>query len=124
MKKQILLLSVLMFSVMAFGQKSEMKALEKAVKSSDFDTAIQIVNQAESLITNADQKTKAKFYYLKAKSMYRGGADGIDVIEVGAACNELLDYETETNKLKYSEADFYQLDEPTNFYKSNYEGVK
>ena len=88
MKKQILLLSVLMFSVMAFGQKSEMKALEKALKSSDFDTAIKVANQAESLITNADQKTKAKFYYLKAKSMYRGGADGIDVIEVGAACTE------------------------------------
>lgn len=103
MKKQILLLSVLMFSVMAFGQKSEMKALEKALKSSDFDTAIKVANQAESLIANADQKTKAKFYYLKAKSMYRGGADGIDVIEVGAACNELLDYETKTNKLKYSE---------------------
>jgi tetratricopeptide (TPR) repeat protein len=103
MKKKILLLSVLMLSMMAFGQKSEIKALEKAVKSNDFDAAIELVNQSEGLFVNVDQKTKAKFYYLKGKSLYRNGADGIDVIAVGAAFKELLDYETETNKYKYTD---------------------
>ncbi len=103
MKKQILLLSVLMLSMTAFGQKNEMRALDKAMKSNDFDTALEVANRAESLMANVDQKTKAKFYYLKAKAMYRNGADGIDVIEVGAAFNKLLDYETETNKYKYSD---------------------
>jgi tetratricopeptide (TPR) repeat protein len=86
-----------------FGQKNEMKALEKAVKANDFDTAIQVAKNSESVFANVDQKTKAKYYYLKAKALYKNGAEGIDVLEVGEACTELLDYETATNKLKYSE---------------------
>ena len=66
MKKQILVLLVFFISLTTFAQKAELKAAEKAVKKSDFATAKQSIDQAEGLIANTDDKTKAKFYYLKA----------------------------------------------------------
>ncbi len=101
MKKQILMLSALIISMTMFGQKSELKSAEKAIKIGDFSNAMTAINQAEGLIANADQKTKAKFYYLKGKALYKNGANK-NIEEVGNALNELISYEAETNKLKYT----------------------
>ena len=102
MKKQLLLLTVLFIGTTVFAQKSELKTAGKAIKSGDFATAITAVNQAESLIANADQKTKAKFYYLKSKALYQNGGATINVEKVGAAFNELLAFENDTKKYKYT----------------------
>lgn len=102
MKKQILILSAVLLSITAFAQKDQLKTAEKAIKANDFATAISAINDAESLIDGTDQKTKAKFYYLKAKALYENGATGTNIEEVGAAFNKLIDFEKETNKLKYS----------------------
>jgi hypothetical protein len=67
MRKQLLILSALFISMTVFGQKNELKAAEKAIKANDFAAAITVLEQAEGLIENADQKLKAKFYYLKGK---------------------------------------------------------
>jgi tetratricopeptide (TPR) repeat protein len=85
-----------------FGQKNELKTAEKAIKANNFSAAMQAINQAEGMIANADQKTKAKFYYLKGKALYQNGANSADLEKVGAAFNQLIDYEKETNKFKYS----------------------
>ena len=102
MKKQLIILSAFFISMTVFGQNEELKTAEKAVKSNDFATAISAVNQAEGLIANADQKTKAKFYYLKGLALYQNGAPSADIEKVGAAFNELINYEKQTNKPKYS----------------------
>lgn len=102
MKKQILILSAFVISMTVFGQKSELKTAEKAIKSNDFTAAMAAINQAEGLIANADQKTTAKFYYLKGKALYQNGSDNIDIQKVGDAFNQLIDYEEETNKQKYT----------------------
>jgi len=65
MKKQLIILSAFFISMTVFAQNDELKNAEKALKANDFATAMSAVNQAEGLIANADQKTKAKFYYLK-----------------------------------------------------------
>ena len=101
MRKQLLILSAFLISMTVFGQKDELKTAEKAIKSSDFSSAIAALNQAESLIGGADQKTKAKFYYLKGMALYQNGANE-NVEEVGVAFNELLDFEKESNKPKYT----------------------
>jgi tetratricopeptide (TPR) repeat protein len=85
-----------------FGQNDELKTAEKALKANDFATAMSAVNQAEGLIANADQKTKAKFYYLKGMALYQNGNPNADVQKVGDAFNELINYENQTNKPKYS----------------------
>ncbi|UMB53910.1 tetratricopeptide repeat protein [Lutibacter sp. A64] len=101
MKKQLIFLSAFLISMTVFGQKNELKTAEKAIKNSDFSSAMAAINQAESLIGSADQKLKAKYYYLKGMALYQAGANS-NVEEVGDAFNELLTYEQESNKFKYS----------------------
>ncbi|MCF6180938.1 tetratricopeptide repeat protein [Lutibacter sp.] len=102
MRKQLLVLSVLLVSMTVFGQKSELKTAEKAIKANNFTSAMAAINKAEGMIANADQKTKAKFYYLKGKALYQNGANSADLEKVGAAFNQLINYEKETHKAKYS----------------------
>ncbi len=102
MKKQLLFLSAFIISLTIFGQKSELKTAEKALKSNNFAAAMAAINQAEGLIANADQKTKAKFYYLKGKALYQNGAANTDIEKTAKAFNQLLDFEKETKKYKYS----------------------
>lgn len=103
MKKQLIILSAFFISMTVFAQNDELKTAEKALKANDFASATAAVNQAEGLIANADQKTKAKFYYLKGLALYQNGNPNADVEKVGGAFNQLINYENETNKPKYSE---------------------
>ena len=102
MKKKLLVLSALFIGMTVFGQKNDLKTAEKAIKSNDFATAMQAIDQAESLIASADQKTKAKFYYLKGKALYQNGSTKAELGKVGAAFNKLIDFEKETNSSKYT----------------------
>ena len=81
MKKQVLALALLGLTSVTFAQKNEVKALEKAVKSEKYAQTPSLIAAAEGLIGNADDKTKAKFYYLKAKAMLNGkNYEGISFI--------------------------------------------
>ncbi|MBP8792966.1 MAG: tetratricopeptide repeat protein [Lutibacter sp.] len=102
MKKQFLIASALFISVTVFGQKDEIKSAEKAIKSEDFATAIQSLKQAEGLMANADDKTKAKIYYLKGIALYGNGKGKVSPEVVGTAFNELIAYEKQTNSNKYT----------------------
>jgi tetratricopeptide (TPR) repeat protein len=102
MKRNLILLIALFMSVMVMAQKNELKEAERAIKANDFDAALAAVNSAEGMIANADQKTKAKFYYLKGMALYRNGDSNADFAKVGKAFNELMDYERATNKPKYT----------------------
>jgi tetratricopeptide (TPR) repeat protein len=102
MRKQGLILSALLISMTVFGQKAELKIAEKAIKSNDFAGAMVALDKAEGLIENADQKTTAKYYYLKGKALYQNGSESADIQKIGDAFNQLIDYEKETNKQKYT----------------------
>ena len=102
MKKQLIILSAFFISMTVFAQNDELKTAEKALKANDFASAMSAVNQAEGLIANADQKTKAKFYYLKGLALYQNGNPNADIEKVGNAFNQLINYEKETDKPKYS----------------------
>jgi len=102
MKKQLLILSVLLVSITVFGQKNELKTAERAIKANNFTSAMAAINKAEGMIANADQKTKAKFYYLKGKALYQNGANSVEFEKVGEAFNQLIDFEKESGKAKYS----------------------
>jgi len=68
MKKQFLLLFTLLLCVTTYAQKDELKAAEKAVKNNDYATAAAQIGSAEGMIASMDDKTKAKFYYLKGET--------------------------------------------------------
>ncbi|MFD2916047.1 tetratricopeptide repeat protein [Psychroserpens luteus] len=73
MKKQFIVAIALLVSTLSFAQKSELKTAEKAIKSGNFADAKSAIQSAESLITNADDKLKAKFYFLKGQALYANG---------------------------------------------------
>ena len=102
MKKQFIIASALLISVTVFGQKDEIKSAEKAIKREDFATAIESVKQAEGLMASADEKTKAKIYYLKGIALYGNGKGKASSESIGAAFRELISYEKQINSYKYS----------------------
>tara|TARA_R110002073_G_scaffold312586_2_gene484104 strand:+ start:7983 stop:9227 length:1245 start_codon:yes stop_codon:yes gene_type:complete len=98
MKTRILTLVLGLVSLISYSQKNELKAAEKALKKQDFTTAITAITSAESLIENADSRSKAKFYFLKGKA-YMGKKD----YKISAeAFQALMTLEKKTRKLKYT----------------------
>ena len=111
MKKQILLLFVFFLSIATFAQKDELKDAEKAIKKLDYAAAKSSLTQAESLIAGADDKTKAKFYYLKGETYaaLAKTAPTTENFETAAnSFNTLFDVEKGMGSSKYS-----SLAEPT-----------
>jgi tetratricopeptide (TPR) repeat protein len=97
MKKQILALSLGLMTIGAFAQKNELKAVEKAIKKNDFETAKAAILPLESMEGTMDAKYIAKYYYLK------GSAYGKSNVQKAAdAYNKLFAVEKEAGKLKYS----------------------
>jgi tetratricopeptide (TPR) repeat protein len=104
MRKLITLMCAILISSMSYAQKNEIKALEKALKSKNFAAAKAAASSADALITNMDDKTKAKFYFLKAQALYASGA-AIDA-DINASVKSLDDLKTiesKMGKLKYTE---------------------
>lgn len=106
MKNQILLLVALFICTITYAQKDELKAAEKAVKKNDYAAAIVDIGKAEALIAGADDKTKAKFYYLKGES-YAGLAKTDPSIEnfniAAESFTALFEEEDKMGSSKYSE---------------------
>ncbi|MDG1040805.1 MAG: hypothetical protein P8H13_00545 [Polaribacter sp.] len=98
MKKQVLTIALGLFTIVAFAQKDELKTAEKAIKKLDFDSAVSAINAAEGLIANADEKTKSKFYFLKAQTF--GGKKEYE--KAGEAYNQLFSFE-QSNKKRYTD---------------------
>ena len=65
--KQIFLAGILMISTLAFAQKKEIKKAEKALNNGELTEAIGLLNQAERLISSADNKLKSQFYVVKGE---------------------------------------------------------
>ncbi len=104
MKRLTTLFFALAIGFVSFAQKNEIKAIEKALKSDNFANAKTMVNAAENLLSSMDDKTKAKFYFLKAKTMYANGT-GInsDLKQTVEALDNLKDLESKMGKLKYTQ---------------------
>lgn len=85
MKKQLLMVGVMMISAITFGQKKEIKKAEKAIKSGDLAEAVDYVSQAEALIGSADADLKAKFYIVKAEAyLAEAGTGNFDGLKTAA----------------------------------------
>ena len=73
MRKQFITLLAISIGLSAYAQKDEVKSAEKALKNGELEVAKSSVDQAEGLLANADDKTKAKFYFVKAQTYYEAG---------------------------------------------------
>ena len=98
MKNQVLAISLVLISMIAFGQKSELKTAEKAIKAGEFASALVAVNSVDAMLPTMDSKYKVKYYFIKAQALagegnYAAAADSF---------NNLFDYEIEIGKNKYT----------------------
>ena len=107
MKKQLITLMAIMIGLSSYAQKNELKSTEKALKSGDLVAAKSSIDKAEGLIANADNKIKANFYFLKAKTYYdiakKNPALDANAFDVAAkSFQDLIAFEKQTGKAKYT----------------------
>ncbi|WP_055446124.1 tetratricopeptide repeat protein [Lacinutrix mariniflava] len=77
MKKQLIFTLALFVTLFSFGQKKELKTLEKAVKNNNFAEAKATATALEPMLDSMDDKMKSKFYFNRAKALYANGSGNI-----------------------------------------------
>ncbi len=78
MKKIILSLIIFGLFQLSYSQKKELKTVDKHIKAGEYESALNTINSIKSLIDSADNKTKAKYFYLKGMSRYQNGNGSFD----------------------------------------------
>ena len=78
MKKIILSLIIFGLFQLSYSQKKELKTIDKQIKAGEYENAINTINSIKTLIDAADDKTKAKYYYLKGMARYQNGNGSFD----------------------------------------------
>jgi len=78
MKK--ILLTVFIFSIfqVVHTQKKELKTIDKQIRAGEYENALNTINSIKTLVDAADDKTKAKYYYLKGMARYQNGNGSFD----------------------------------------------
>lgn len=103
MKKQMIIALALLVSSFSFSQKDELKDAEKAIKNGNFADAKSAVKTAEPLIANEDDRTKARFYFVKGQAMYaNGNASNEDIDTAIASFDKVVELEKADGKEKYT----------------------
>lgn len=91
-RKRILIVGLALASTFAFAQKKEIKKAERAVRADKFSEAISNLEEAEGLIANADDNTKADFYKVKGDALLglSGRTNTQKALEAGEAYQEAI----------------------------------
>lgn len=102
MKKQLIIALAFSISAFSFAQKKELRSAEKAIKGNNFAEAKAALNQAEALMPQMDEKSKAKYYYLLGQSLYANGAGSSQDIDkaLESLANVKSGYASEVAELK------------------------
>lgn len=104
MRTKIFILAAMSFSMVGFAQKNELKAATKSLKSGDSMAAKTTLESAASLISGADTKVQAQYYYLKGQA-YADLAKKGDASAFGEAVTsykKVLEIEEKIGKVKYT----------------------
>ena len=95
---------ILIFSLSVFGQKKELKSVDKLVQSQEYDTALNQLLSIESMISGSELKYQAQYHFLAGK-IYGGKKDfkaaftSFDSAQQFEAENGSSKYSLEINKL-------------------------
>jgi tetratricopeptide (TPR) repeat protein len=104
--KYVILASALLISVIAFAQKDQIKAAEKALKAGNAQEAVTILNGAESLIASAEAAEKAHFYFVNGNAHLelanKKVDEGKNLNAAAKSFQDLLAVEKASGKDKYA----------------------
>ena len=89
---------ILIFSLSVFGQKKELKSVNKLVESQEYDTALNQLLSIESMISGSELKYQAQYHFLAGK-IYSGKKDFKAAF---TAFDSALQLEAENGSSKYS----------------------
>ncbi len=73
MKTRFLITGLALATTISFGQKKEIKKAEKAIKSNDYNEALSYLDEAEPLLSAADNDMKAQFYAARGEAILGSG---------------------------------------------------
>ncbi len=106
MKKKIFIFSALLISSLSIAQKKELRDAEKALKKGSIAEAKSALESVESSISSADDKYKAKYYFLDGKLNYEeaksGGNADASYQKAVESFKELIAVEKESGSEKYT----------------------
>jgi len=97
MKKQIVALTLGLFTLATFAQKDEIKAIDKAVKKLQFKEAKALIGELEKNEDAIEGKYKAKYYLLKGAAYSKS-----NLAKSAAAYKKLIKVEKASGKIKYT----------------------
>ena len=97
---------ILIFSLSVFGQKKELKSVDKLVQSQEYDTALNQLLSIESMISGSELKYQAQYHFLAGK-IYGGKKDFKAAF---TAFDSARQFEAENGSSKYS----LEIDKLTN----------
>jgi tetratricopeptide (TPR) repeat protein len=104
--KYVILASALLISVIAFAQKDQIKAAEKALKGGNPAEAVSVLNGVESLVANADASEKAHYYFVNGNAHLELANKKVDesknLLLAAKSFQDLLATEKASGKDKYS----------------------
>ena len=104
--KYVILASALLISVIAFAQKDQIKAAEKALKGGNPQEAVTILNGAQSLMPNAVDAEKAHFYFVNGNAHLelanKKVEEGKNLSLAAKSFQDLVAVEKASGKVKYS----------------------
>ena len=86
MKTRILTAALAMFTVVAFGQKKEIRRAGKAVENGEYKEAKNYLQQAEAELANADEDEKADYYLYKGYALI-GTGENVPTADLMAAAD-------------------------------------
>lgn len=101
MKNPILVALAILVSTVSFAQKRELRTAEKAIKNSNYAEAKTALNEAESMMSEMDDKQKSQYHLLVAEALYAKGT--ANVTDLDKAIESLIlvgkDYDSESAEL-------------------------
>jgi tetratricopeptide (TPR) repeat protein len=104
MKTKVILMAAMSFALVGFAQKSEIKTAEKALKGGDAVAAKTALDGASGMISGADEKVQAQYFFLRGKTFAelakKGDNSAFD--EAVTSFQKVIEVETESRKLKYT----------------------
>jgi hypothetical protein len=104
--KYVILASALLISVIAFAQKDQIKAAEKALKGGNAPEAITILQGAEAASATAPDSEKAQYFFVKGNAYLdlanKKVEEGKNLSLAAKAYQDLLTVEKASGKDKYT----------------------
>ena len=105
--KKILVVGLLSFAFLSYGQRKELRQAEKLLDQSFYNEALNVLSQIESMIDGVDQKYQAHYYYLEGWAL-KGDSKFNESV---ASLKKAIEIDNKTSLNKYAEESSFLIEQ-------------